>query len=341
MAFCPLCGKQLPPNGVCTCRAGSGAPAQDVTVQIQNPPQQPRPMQPQKAQPQQQRPMQPQQPQQAPQQQRPMQPQPGQPYPQQGYPQQQRPMQPQQGQPYPQQPYGQPQQGYPQQPYGGQPYQQAPAAPAGPNPFAEAFKAIPKCFTKPAEVSKDALDGKITLGSGFVLAGLYFVCTWLSLMFILLGKGSFMNLITGSMGYRSAVGFRFLPAFLFGLLGAAIFLIIRIVSGVITYATCKNGTTNISKVLTAMFVDTVLPACVLFVGSLFQFATIYFAVFFFVIYFALILYKQIELIKNLSANISSNKIFIRFLLVLLWLALILTIAFLIYAQICTADNYRT
>ena len=212
------------------------------------------------------------------------------------------------------------------------------AGAAGSGAFGEAVNVFVGAFKNPATNSQGVFTGKISPTAGFILGGVYALGAWLSLMLILLGKGSFVNLIAGAM-FGATGGFSFLPAFLFGLLGAVIFVLIRFISSILIYALCKNNAVNIPKIFAAQCVDTVLPGCVLLIGALFQFITIYFAVFFFIIFGCIILYQQIDLIKKLSGNINSNKLFIRFVIYLLCMAVILTIAYLIYVKICMGNNY--
>lgn len=250
MAFCPSCGKVLPPNGVCECGYTAAAPAPQNNGQAGAP---------------------------------------------------------------------------------------GAAGSAGSGAFGEAINVFVGAFKNPATNSQGVFTGKISPTAGFILGGVYFLGLWLSLMLILLGKGSFANLMASQIG--TVGGFRFAPALLFGLLGAFIFCVVRFISSILIYAICKNGAVNIPKIFAAQCVDTVLPGCILLIGALFQFITIYFAVFFFILYACVILYQQIDMMKKLSGNINSNKLFIRFVVYLLCMAVILTIMYLIYVKVCMGNNY--
>jgi len=250
MAYCPFCGKQLPPDGVCSCQANkvNNAPAEAVQNAA---PQQPVPQQ----------------------------------VPPQAVP-------------------------------------VAPAAPAGPNPFGEAFKLFGSVFKKPAETSQDVFTGKISVASGMVLGGLYFLVVWISMLLLLLGEGGHM---------------KFLRAFGYGALAALFFCGMRVGAAALISVFAKNKNAGFVKVLAALCVDTIILDCVLIVMSLFQFATVYFAVFFMLIYVGLVFYQNIEMLKNLSTGMSKNKAFWLNVTLLCFYALIIMIAYIIYNNVVTAS----
>lgn len=208
------------------------------------------------------------------------------------------------------------------------------AGAAGSGAFGEAINVFVGAFKNPATNSQGVFTGKISPTAAFILGGAYCFITWITLMLMLLGKAGMVNL-DGNVS-----GMKFLPAFLFGLLGAVVFVIVRFISSILIYAICKNGAAGIPKIFAAQCVDTVLPVCVIFVGSLFSFISIYFAVFFFIVFALIVIYQQIDMIKRLSGNVNANKLFIRFVIYVLVMALILTILYLCYFKISTATgNY--
>lgn len=236
MAFCPSCGKVLPPNGVCECGYTAAAPAPQNNGQAGAP---------------------------------------------------------------------------------------GAAGAAGSGAFGEAVNVFVGAFKNPATNSQGVFTGKISATAGFILGGLYCLGLWLTLTLMLLG-----------------LGMKFLPCMLFGLLGAVVFIIIRFISSILIYALSKNNAVNVPKIFAAQCVDTVIPGCVLLLGALFGFITVYFAVFFFIIYFSIILYQQVDILKKLAGNINANKMFIKFSLFVLWLAFIGTICYLIFIQVSTSmGNY--
>ena len=328
MAFCPLCGKQIPENGICSCgkkldengNIVSNAVGQPVAVngvktennQGMRPvqqapqgqqPQQVRPMQ-QGQQPQQVRPMQ-QAPQgQQPQQARPMQQQ-GQPMQQPQYPQGQQPMYQQGQQPgYPQgqpmyqqgQPMYQPGQ-YPNQPMPGMQAPRPPKAPSGPNPFGIAFKTFASYFTNPAETSKGIFEGKIPVAAGLILGGLYLIVLMLSLTLFSFG----------------AYGrYRFLRAWGFGTLAATLIAGVKCGVAALIMVFSKNKSVNFVKILSALCVDTVLVDCIVVFAGLLGIGTAKFAMFFLLIAIALVFYYNGKTLKYLAGDYgksSPNKMF--------------------------------
>ena len=201
---------------------------------------------------------------------------------------------------------------------------------AGSGAFGEAINAFVGAFKNPATNSQGVFTGKISTSAGFILAGAYCLITWITLMLMFLGKGAIINVAGNAMGMK------FLPSFLFGLLGAVVFVIVRFISSILIYVFSKNNAVNIPQIFAAQCVDIVLPACLILVGSFFTFIAIYFAVFFFILYGCIVVYQQIDLIKRLSGNVNSDKLFIRFVIYILCMALILTILYLCYAKITTA-----
>ena len=203
---------------------------------------------------------------------------------------------------------------------------------AGSGAFGEAINAFVGAFKNPATNSQGVFTGKISTSAGFILAGAYCLITWITLMLMFLGKGAIINAGGNSMGMK------FLPSFLFGLLGGVVFVIVRFISSILIYVFCKNSAVNIPQIFAAQCVDVVLPACIILVGSFFTFISIYFAVFFFILYALIVVYQQIDLIKRLSGNVNSNKLFIRFIVYILCMALILTILYLCYVKITSAGG---
>ena len=242
MAFCPSCGKVLPPNGVCECGYTAAAPAPQNNGQAGAP---------------------------------------------------------------------------------------GAAGAAGSGAFGEAVNVFVGAFKNPATNSQGVFTGKISTTAGFILAGAYCLITWITLMLMFLGKAAIIN-IDGNV-----MGMKFLPSFLFGLLGGVVFVIVRFISSILIYVFCKNSAVNIPQIFAAQCVDVVLPACIILVGSFFTFISIYFAVFFFILYALIVVYQQIDLIKRLSGNVNSNKLFIRFIVYILCMAPIL---YLCYVKITSAGG---
>ena len=247
MAFCPSCGKALPPNGVCECGYNAAAAQAQNNVQ----------------------------------------------------------------------------------PAAGAP---SSAGAAGSGAFGEAINVFVGAFKNPATNSQGVFTGKISTTAGFILAGAYCLITWITLMLMFLGKGAIIN-VDGNV-----MGMKFLPSFLFGLLGGVVFVIVRFISSILIYVFSKNNAVNIPQIFAAQCVDVVLPSCIILVGSFFTFISLYFAVFFFILYAFIVVYQQIDLIKRLAGNVNSNKLFIRFIIYILCMALILTILYLCYVKITSATG---
>ena len=349
MAFCPLCGKKLPDNGICSCGqrldengniVSNAAPVQEAVVQASAPVQEAAaeaaaPVQeavaqavpeagqavgqatpqliPNRAVP---------QPQAAPA------PQP-----------QAAPASQPQAAPAPQHqavPTPQPQAVPTPQPQaapvapGAPAPQQAPAAPpvpkapAGPNVFGEAFKMFPKVFKNPAGANQEALDGKLPVGSALILGGLYFFVVWWSLTFLLFG----------------ACSIKFLPAWGFGALGGLFFCGIRCGAAFLISLLSKNKDAKFMKVLSALCVDTLLLDCILVVMMLFQFATVYFAVFFMLIYLGLIYYQNTELFRKLAVNAGTNAFFWFNVVLIACYAFLIMIAYIIYGEGIPYSAYK-
>ena len=206
------------------------------------------------------------------------------------------------------------------------------AGAAGSGAFGEAINVFVGAFKNPATNSQGVFIGKISPTAGFILGGAYCLLMWITLMLMFLGKAPIIN-INGNL-----MGMKFLPAFLFGLLGAVVFVILRFISSIFIYALSKNNAVNIPKIFAAQCIDTVLPGCILLIGSFFTFISLYFAVFFFILFAMIIVYQQIDMLKKLSGNINNNKLFIRFVLYVLYVALILTILYLCYVKITSAQG---
>ena len=302
MAFCPLCGKKIPENGICSCgqkldengNIVSNAP-DAVQEAVQEAAQAAAPVQ-QAVQ---------EVPQQVAEAAAPIQ-----------QAVQEVPQQVAQAVPAQQAPQAAPQQ--PVQPAA--PVQPpVPKAPAGPNVFGEAFKMFPKVFKDPAGTNQDALDGKLPMGSVFVLGGLYFVVVWWSLTFLLFGT----------------CGIEFLPALGFGALGGLWFCGMRFGAAALISLFAKNPEAKTMKVLGAMCVDTLLLDCILVVMMLFQFATVYFAVFFMFIYLGVVFYQITELFNKLTKGnaVTSSKKFWFNVIIISAYAFLTMIAYIIYNNI--------
>ena len=371
MAFCPLCGKKLPDNGICPCgrkldangnivsnavqevvpdaaalekqkryetqmstlqqaynsaltsedkakikqtmkdveasykKKSAAAPAAPQPQQVQQPIPQPAPQYQATVQPQA-----------APQPQQVQQPVP-QPIPQyQATVQPQAAPQPQQVQVQPQQ-MQQPVQPMPQQAPSAA-LQPAPVKPAGPNPFGEAFKTFGSYFVNPAGTRDKVLDGKVSIGAGLILGGLYFLVLWISMTLLLSGNGGHL---------------KFLPAFGFGILAAIVFCGLKCGAAGLILLLSKRKGTGFARILATLCVDTVLADCILIIMSLFQFATMHFAVFFMLIYLALILYGNFETLRTLSTDASDNKLFWNNLVMICAYAFILMISYIIFCNI--------
>lgn len=306
MAFCPLCGKKIPDNGICSCgkKLDENGNIVDVVQQAAAPVQQAAQQVPQAVQ-QAATPVQ-QAAQQAPQ------------AVQQAV--QQAPQQVQQAAAPVQQAVQQAPQAVQQ---AAAPVQQAapaqppvPKAPAGPSVFGEAFKMFGKIFKDPLGANQEALNGKLPTGSAFVLGGLYFIVVWWGLTFLLFGT----------------CGLKFLPAFGFGALGGVWFCGMRVGAAALMSVFAKNPNAKFMKVLSAMCVDTLLLDCILVVMMLFQFATLYFAVLFMFIYLILLFYQYIELFNKLTKDtaISSSKRFWFMVIIIAAYALLTMIAYIIF-----------
>lgn len=204
------------------------------------------------------------------------------------------------------------------------------AGAAGSGAFGEAVNVFVGAFKNPATNSQGVFTGKISATAGFILAGAYCFLMWITLLLMFLGKAPMINL-DGNVS-----GMKFLPAFLFGLLGAVVFVVLRFISSILIYVLSKNNAVNIPKIFAAQCADICLPTCILFVGSLFSFISIYFAVFFFIIFAMIIIYQQIDLLKRLAGNVNANKMFIKYVIYVLCVALIMTILYLCYFKISTA-----
>jgi len=285
MGFCPLCGKQLPPNGICSCGNNVNMNAAPNMVQQPAPNGYQQPVQPQM--PQQQIQAQPQTPQAQPQ----MQPQPQMQAQSQMPPQQQIPPQQAQYQQGAQQPV------YMFMPNNPQGQMNTPVymvkVPSGPNPFVEAFKAFGDCFVHPGTACLGVFDGKIPVGSGFVMLGIFFIITWLSTLLYFIGTG----------------GRNFAPALGWGALMATIFCIVKFIPAAIICAFREKKEIDYVKILSATLINTALLDCILFIMSLFQFATGYFVTFFLTLYFGIVFYQNISIERALSENQSPDKRF--------------------------------
>ena len=192
MAFCPLCGKKIPDNGICSCgkkldengnivsnvsEAAPQAPVQQAAAQVQQAqaPVQQAAVKTQEAVVQ-----------------------------TQAQAQQAAAQVQQTAQAQPQQPQA------PVQPA-------APKAPAGPSVFGEAIRLFTLAFKNPLGAKQEVLEDKVPIGSPMILGGVYFFVVWWALTLLLVGSCSIKFLPAwgfGALGGLFFYGIRCGAAFL-------------------------------------------------------------------------------------------------------------------------------